>query len=115
MLDLTTPFSFIVRITLGLSDVHRLLLTHCLVSGHALQAKDMSGYEPNGLAECSLLCLLGGIPVTNGISLGICAMDYRADDPYPRSNTPGLIADNVGRREEPSICLPIRSFALGHA
>jgi uncharacterized caspase-like protein len=66
-------------------------------SGHALQAKDMSGYEPNGLAEC------------------ICAMDYRADDPYPRSNTPGLIADNVGRREEPSICLPIRSFALGHA
>jgi len=46
-------------------------------SGHALQAKDMSGYEPNGLAEC------------------ICAMDYRADDPYPRSNTPGLIADNV--------------------
>jgi hypothetical protein len=48
-------------------------------SGHALQAKDMSGYEPNGLAEC------------------ICAMDYLADSdhPYPPSNTSGLIADNV--------------------
>ncbi|KAH9995800.1 caspase domain-containing protein [Russula vinacea] len=46
-------------------------------SGHALQAKDMSGHEPNGLAEC------------------ICAMDYRADHPYPKSNMPGLIADNV--------------------
>ncbi|KAH9995799.1 caspase domain-containing protein [Russula vinacea] len=64
-------------------------------SGHALQAKDMSGYDTNGLAECSLLCLVGGMSVTNGISVGICAMDYRGDDPYPLSNTPGLVADNV--------------------
>jgi hypothetical protein len=55
--------------------------------------------------------------VTNGISLGICAIDYRGDDPYLNHNTPGLIVDNVSRSEEPSISLPIRSFddSLGHA
>ena len=43
-------------------------------------------------------------------------MDYRADHPYPKSNMPGLIADNVSRREEPNICLPIRSLdSLGYA
>ena len=76
----------------------------------------MSGYDTNGLAECSLLCLVGGMPVTNGISVGICAMDYRGDDPYPLSNTPGLVADNVSCHEEPNIRTPICSFdSLGHA
>jgi hypothetical protein len=45
-------------------------------SGHALQVKDMSGQESNGLAEC------------------ICAMDYHGD-PYSYSYTPGLISDNT--------------------
>ena len=38
---------------------------------------------------------LGGNAVTNGVSLGICAMDYRNDDPNPNANTRGLIVDNV--------------------
>jgi hypothetical protein len=33
------------------------VLTRCLVSGHALQVEDWSEYKPNGLIECSLLCL----------------------------------------------------------
>jgi len=45
-------------------------------SGHALQVKDMSGQESNGLAEC------------------ICAMDYDGD-PYLHSYTPGLISDDI--------------------
>jgi len=45
-------------------------------SGHALQVKDMSGQESNGLAEC------------------ICAIDYHGD-PYSYSYTPGLISDNT--------------------
>jgi hypothetical protein len=54
--------------------------------------------------------------VTNGISVGICAMDYRGDDPYPLSNTPGLVADNVSCHEEPNIRMPICSFDfLGNA
>jgi len=63
-------------------------------SGHALQVKDMSGQEPNGLAECSLLCPPDGMLVTNIISLGICAMDYHGV-PYSNSDTPGLISDNI--------------------
>ena len=59
----------------------------------------MTGYEPTGLAECSLPYLLGGMPVTSGISVGICAIDYRGDDTFPLSNTPGLVSDNVSRRE----------------
>lgn len=69
----------------------------------------MSGQESNGLAECSFLCLLGGMLVANLISLGICAMDYRGD-PYLNSYTPGLISDNVSRRKASFNCLPIRSF-----
>ena len=57
---------------------------------------------------------LGGMPVTNGISLarssGICAMDYCSDDPIPNANTRGLIVDSVSRYEEPRIRLLIRSF-----
>lgn len=86
-------------IELGWSDVHRQcsVLTHYLVSGHGVQIKDKDGDESDGLDECLLLCLLLGILVTNenGISLGICAMDYRGDDPYPDCNTPGLIVDDV--------------------
>jgi hypothetical protein len=53
---------------------------------------------------------------TNRLSLGICAMDYRNDDPNPNANTPGLIVDNVSRHEELRIRLLIRSFgALDHA
>ena len=68
----------------------------------------MSGQEYNGLAECSLLCLLDGMPATNLISLGICAMDYYGD-PYLNSYTPGLISDNVSRCKVLLICLLIRS------
>jgi hypothetical protein len=91
-------------------------MAHCLVSGHAVQVKDMSGYEQSGFAECWLLCFLGGVPVANGISLGICAMDYLGEVPNPNANTPGLIVDNVSRHEELRICLPICPFdSLGHA
>lgn len=45
-------------------------------SGHALQLKDMSGREFNGLAEC------------------ICAIDYDGDSSL-NSDTPGLISDYV--------------------
>jgi hypothetical protein len=69
----------------------------------------MSGQESNGLAECSFLCLLDRMPVTNLILLGICAMDYDGD-PYLHSYTPGLISDDVSRHKVSFICLPIRSF-----
>jgi hypothetical protein len=69
----------------------------------------MSGQESNGLAECSLLCPLDGMSVTNQISLGICAIDYLGN-PSLNSYTPGLISDNVSRRKVSFICLPIRSF-----
>ena len=58
--------------------------------------------------ECSLLYLICGILVTDEISLGICAMDYRGEDLYPSANTPGLIVDDVSRREQQLINLPIR-------
>jgi hypothetical protein len=98
-------------IRLGQSDVHWEcpILTHRLVSGHALQVKDMSGQESNGLAECSLLRPPDGMPVTNLISLGICAIDYHGD-PYLNSHTPGLITDNVSHCKVLFICLPIYSF-----
>jgi hypothetical protein len=72
-----------------------------LVSGHGIQIKDLDADESDGLDECPLLCLLGGMPVINGIFSGICAMDYTGDDPYPNSDTPGLIVDDVSRREPP--------------
>lgn len=54
------------------------------------------GGASDGLDECpSLLCLFCGILVMNRILLGICAMDYRGDDPYPNPDTPGLIIDDV--------------------
>jgi hypothetical protein len=61
-------------------------------------------------------CPLCGIPMTNGISLGICAMDYRGDDSNQSADTPGLIVDYVSRREQPRVYLLIRSFDfLAHA
>ncbi|KAN0120868.1 Peptidase C14, caspase domain containing protein [Russula decolorans] len=45
-------------------------------SGHGVQIDDSDGDESDGLDEC------------------ICAMDYRGDDEYPDSNTPGLIVDD---------------------
>jgi hypothetical protein len=44
--------------------------------------------------------------MTNGISLGICAMDYRGAGPYENGNTPGLIVDDVSDYEQPCIYLP---------
>ena len=60
--------------------------------------------EPDGQDECSfltLLRLLGGVLVINGLGifLGICATDYRGNDPNTNENTPGLIVDHVSRRE----------------
>lgn len=55
-------------IELGWSDIHRqcsILLTHCPVSGHGVQIKDLDGDEIDGLDECLLLCLLLATPVTN--------------------------------------------------
>ena len=108
MLNLTTPSFSTVRDSTKL-EFESFILTHCLVSGHALQVKDMSGQESNGLAECSLLCPLDRMPVTNIISLGICAMDYHGV-PYSDSYTPGLISDDVSRHKASFICLLIRSF-----
>ena len=82
-----------------------------LVSGHGIQIKDMNGDESDGLDECSLLCLLGEMPVIDGIFPGICAMDYIGDDPYPNTNTRGLIVDDVSRRKHPIfVCRSVRSF-----
>ena len=64
MPNLTTP-SFSTVCDSTQSDVYCPMSTRCLDSGHALQVKDMSGQEPNGLAECTLLCHLDGMPGTN--------------------------------------------------
>jgi hypothetical protein len=43
-------------------------------------------------------------------------MDYLGNVPIPGANTPGLIVDNVCRRDEPRICLLTCSFDfLAHA
>ena len=39
--------------------------------------------------------------LTHVISPGICAMNYVGDDPCPNPDTPGLIVDDVSRREHP--------------
>jgi hypothetical protein len=44
---------------------------------------------------CFFLCFFSGIPVMNGISLGICAVDYHANDSSPNPDTPGIIVDDV--------------------
>ena len=87
-----------------------------LVSGHGIQIKDMDGDESDGLDECLLLCLFGEIPVINGIFSGICAMDYTGDDPYLNPSTPGLIVDDVSRREHPIfVCQSVCLSSLDHA
>ena len=85
-------------------------MTRFLVSGQSVQIKDTNGYESDGLNECLLLCLLVRMPVTDGISLGICAMDYRGDELYQTGNTRGLIVDDVSHSEQPDIILPISFF-----
>ena len=91
------------------------MLARCLVSGHGIQIKDLEGDELDGQDECSLLCLICGMPVTNGILLGICALDYRGEDLYPSAHTPGLIVDDVSCHCITNF-VPIRSFdSLGHA
>jgi hypothetical protein len=60
----------------------------------------MDGDESDGLDECPFLAVpLWCIPVMNRTLLGICAMDYLGDDPYPNSDTPGLIVDDVSYLE----------------
>ena len=46
------------------------------------------------------MSFLSGLLLTNRIFLGICAMDYLGDDPYPNPDTPGLIVDDVSRFEQ---------------
>ena len=59
--------------------------------------------DKTSVRYCAFLVKFPG-PVTNRISLGICAMDYRADnDPYATGNTPGLIVDDVSRHKQPRI------------
>jgi hypothetical protein len=102
-------------------NVHRrysvLIYCQLTVSGHGVQIKDTDGDEADGLDECSsLLCPLGEMPVTKGIPIGICAMDYRGDDPDPTADTRGLIVDDVSHREQLHIYLPTHTFAsLGDA
>ena len=82
-----------------------------LVSGHGVQIKDVDGDESDGLDECPLLYFLGGMPVVNGIFPGICAMDYTGDEPYPNSDTPGLIVDDVSHHKHLTfVCQSIRLF-----
>jgi hypothetical protein len=40
------------------------------------------------------------MPVTDGILLGICAMDYLGNVRNPDANTPGLIVDDVSHHEQ---------------
>ena len=75
-------------------------LTPRLVSGHAVQIKDLDGDEDDGLDECLfLLFLFGGIPVMSRILLGICAVDYSGDNRSPNPDTPGIIVDDVSYSE----------------
>lgn len=102
-----------IVIRLGQCDIRltKLRIDLRLVSGHGVQIKDTNGDESDGLDECSLLYLLGRMPVTNGVFPGICAMDYIDDDPYPNSDTPGLIVDDVSRHEHPIfVCQPVYLF-----
>lgn len=50
-----------------------------------------------------------GLPVTNVLLLGICALDFLGNDPDPNANTPGLIVDEVSYLEQ-QFCLPANSF-----
>jgi hypothetical protein len=96
------------------SDVHVLWyfeLTHFVVSGHGVQIEDQNGDEPDGLDECSLPYIFSGMPVTNRILLGVCAMDYLGNDPYPTADTPGLIVDDVSRLEQQRVCCRYHSFS----
>jgi hypothetical protein len=43
------------------------------------------------------------MPVTNGILLGICAMDYLGN-PYQNADTPGLIVDDASGLEQQRVC-----------
>ena len=44
---------------------------------------------------CFFLYPFSGIPVMNGISLGICAVDYHANNSSMTPDTPGIIVDDV--------------------
>jgi hypothetical protein len=77
-----------------------------------MQVKDMDEDEDDGLDECSFLCTLRGIAVTNWILLGICAADYSGGAaPYLHDeHTPGIITDDVSYLEQLRISPPISSF-----
>ena len=114
MLSPTTPCFSTVRDRDRQSCDIRLTKLHIyprLVSGHGIQIKDLHGDKSNGLDECPLLYLLGGVPVINGLLSGICAVDYTDDDPNPNPDTPGLIVDDVSRRGHPIfVCQSVRLF-----
>ncbi len=100
-------FSVLYVIILNVHQRYSVLIQCQLtVSGHGVQIKDRDGDEADGLDECSsLLCPLGEMHVTKGISIGICAMDYRGDDLNPTADTRGLIVDDVSHREQLHILL----------
>ena len=88
-LNPTTRFFFIVRGHSIPESVYRgfSALTPWLVSGHAVQIKG-----------------------PNPISPGICAMDYRGNDPYLNPHMVGLIPNYVGCFEQQCIYLLISSL-----
>ena len=86
-------------------------LTHLVVSGHGVQIDDLDGDEPDGKDECPSTCILSGMPVTNRMLLGICAVDYLGN-PYLNANTPGLIVDDVSCLEQQRICSRSIPFSL---
>jgi hypothetical protein len=101
MLNLATHYSSTVRDYAYLLWLYFVLLCH-LVSGHGIQIKDTSGGGTDGLGECSFLCPLCRTPLTNRITLGICAIDY---EQLPNEYTAGVIVDDVR-------CLPLSHIYL---
>jgi len=65
-------------------------------SGHGTQVKDTANVdeENDGLDECSFVSV-HEMALINGISPGICAMDWRGNELPPYEDTPGLITDDV--------------------
>ena len=62
-----------------------------------------------GLTNVCFCVFFSGIPLINRILLGICAIDYRGDDPNPHPDTPGLIVDDVSYFEQHVIAILINS------
>jgi hypothetical protein len=81
-----------------------------------MQIKDTSGGGADGLDGCSFLCLLCRMLLTNRITLGICAIDYRGDEELPNEYTAGIIVDGVRCLQLSHVYLPTSSpDSLAHA